>query len=111
MLWVPVQIGRASCREREVLMPSVVFTPPLSEQVPAAGVNEPGPAKIENVTVPEGSDLVPADWVSVTVTVQVRSWFSTAGSWKWTEVVVGGVSCAMSSPVESALEECTAEPG
>src|SRR5437773_197408 len=86
-------------------MPSVVFTPPLSDPVPAFGLSEPRPAMLSFPTRRSSDLLVPADWVSVTVTVQVRSWPTTAGSWQSTEVVVERVSTAMSSPSEAQTAE------
>src|SRR5438034_1080876 len=80
-------------------MPSVVFTPPLSEQVPAARSEERRVGKEGSASGPAGSDMVQADWVSVTVTVQVRSWPTTAGSWQSTEVVVERVSSVLQAAV------------
>src|SRR5438552_14868972 len=56
-------------------MPSVVFTPPSSEQL--AADSDPGPVWIVKFTLPPGSDFVPATCVSVTVAVHVEDWSTT----------------------------------
>jgi len=78
----------------------------------ALGENVPDAPLLLKVTVPPGLDFVPADSVSVTVAVHVVvSFIGSVASSQVTLVEVERLETAMSSPVESALEECTAEPG
>src|SRR5205814_1411491 len=56
-------------------MPSVVFTPPSSEQL--AADSDPGPVWIVKFTLPPGPDFVRATSGSVTVAVHVEDWSTT----------------------------------
>src|SRR5436309_2271513 len=70
----------------------------------------PAPVELQ-VTLPLGSDLEPAVWVSLTVAVQVVPWSTTTliGE-QLTEVELSRLLTVTVAPVVSALALCLSEP-